>query len=155
RLLPKWPDWTSMALAVVGILALFGFVFYEVVANIGVMVMQRDQYLTNFNILIDQVYGLLGMKSPPTLDVLLKQVDLGSIARGAVGEVQQFAGNTLFVLIYLGFMFPAAARIHQKLDRIFPDDDERGHVRDVLTAIRRSMAQYLWVQTVLSAIATV
>ncbi|MGE3301627.1 MAG: AI-2E family transporter [Hyphomonadaceae bacterium] len=156
RLLPRWPHWTAMAIAIVGIIALFGFVLWQLITNVSGMVAQWPRYSERFEDLIRESYAVLHIAGePPKMAALLAKVNVGSLLGTAAGGVQSLIGFTIFVLIYLGFMFPAAARIHQKLDRIFGDESDRAQVRDVLTAIRRSMAQYLWVQTVLSAMITV
>ena len=153
---PKFPDWAATALAVTGILGVTGFVGYEVVHNISAMAEQAPAYETRINTIIADFYKAMKLgDQAPTTDTLIADVDITTVLTLLANSLQSVAGNTVFILIYLGFIFPTAARIHKKLDRIFPDDDDRSHARDVLTAIRRSMAQYLWVQTVLSAITTI
>jgi predicted PurR-regulated permease PerM len=156
RLWPRAPSWAATTIAIVGILAIVGLVGYEVVRKIGDMANRMGVYETRFNELIAATYANLHITAPaPTVQTLLAKIDYGAQLTRVASGVQNVFSNLLFILIYLGFMFSAAARIHLKLDRIFPDNDDRSHTRDVLTAIRRSMAQYLWVQTVLSAITTV
>jgi predicted PurR-regulated permease PerM len=155
RWAPKWPDWVATLIAIAGILGVVGFVGYEVVRNVAQMAAQAATYEAHVDKMVADIYASWHLGAPPTTNSLLQKLDVTAILRAIADGVQNVAGNTVFILIYLGFMFPAAARIHEKLDRVFPESAERSHARDVLTAIRRSMAQYLWVQTVLSAITTV
>jgi AI-2 transport protein TqsA len=153
RLSPKIPDWAATTIAIVGLLSLLGFVSYEVVVNVGAMAKQSAAYQQRLDKLVADIYAALTIAGqPPTVHSLIEKIDLTTVLGRIAAEGQNLASNTIFILIYLGFMFGAAARVHHKLDRIYPDDDDRSHARDVLTAIRRSMAQYLWVQTLLSAI---
>ncbi|MEJ0022609.1 MAG: AI-2E family transporter [Alphaproteobacteria bacterium] len=150
---PKLPGWAALTIALVGILGIVGLIGYEVVSNIGAMAAQSGAYEARINQIIAETYANVHVPGvPPTINALLTKVDVTAVLTGAAAELQTVASNTIFVLIYLGFMFGAAARVHHKLDRIFPVEGDRNHARDVLTAIRRSMAQYLWVQTLLSAI---
>jgi predicted PurR-regulated permease PerM len=156
RLLPRVPAWAAMTIAIVGILGIVGLVGYEVVRKVGDMAARLKDYEASFNAIMASTYSNLHITSPPpTVASLTAKIDYGAQLPRLLGGVQNIASNVIFISIYLGFMFSAAARIHLKLDRIFPDEGDRAHTRDVLTAIRRSMAQYLWVQTVLSAITTV
>ncbi len=156
RLWPKMPDWAGKLIAIFATLGLVGYVGYEIAVNIGSMINKANIYEARIDRLVASVYQLFNVpQPPPSVSSLLAKVDAASVLTQIAAAVQNVAGNTVFILIYLGFMFPAAARIHHKLDNIFTDTGDREHSRDVLTAIRRSMSQYLWVQTVLSAITTV
>lgn len=156
RLWPRAPNWVATVIAIVGILAIVGLVGWEVVRKVGDMAQRMGVYESRFDQLIAAAYANLHITTPPpTVATLLAKIDYGAQLPRLASGVQNVFSNVLFILIYLGFMFSAAARIHLKLDRIFPDSSDRSHTRDVLTAIRRSMSQYLSVQTVLSAITTV
>jgi predicted PurR-regulated permease PerM len=72
-----------------------------------------------------------------------------------IGEgLQNAASAAVFTLIFLAFIFPAAAVMSDKLDFIFRGKGQREAARDVLMRIRESMERYLWVQTVMSLIIT-
>jgi predicted PurR-regulated permease PerM len=156
RVAPKLPHWAGTAIAIIATLGVVGYVGYEIAVNIGSMINKANIYEARIDRLVASIYQTFHIpQPPPRISALLAKMDVASVLTQIAGAVQNVAGNTVFILIYLGFMFPAAARIHHKLDNIFPAAGDRDHTRDVLTAIRRSMAQYLWVQTVLSAITTV
>jgi predicted PurR-regulated permease PerM len=155
RLWPKLPHWAGTVIAIVATLGVVGYVGYEIAINIGAMINKANVYEARIDRLVAAVYNLFHVaQPPPTFNSLMAKVDVTSVLTQIAAAIQSVAGNTVFILIYLGFMFPAAAIMHHKLDNIFPESGDRGHTRDVLTAIRRSMAQYLWVQTVLSAVTT-
>jgi len=92
--------------------------------------------------------------APPTLDALIARADSGALLRTVGAALQNVVGDIVFILIYLAFLFSAAANFHEKLDRIFPDAARREEVRLVLTEIRQSMGAYLWVQTLMSLVIT-
>lgn len=56
----------------------------------------------------------------------------------------------LIEMVFLVFMFPAAASAPAKLDRIFTKAADRAQVHRVITAIGHSMTAYFWVQTLVS-----
>jgi AI-2 transport protein TqsA len=154
--LPVMPGWLALPIALVAILALFGLVGYGVAQNIGDIAGQTTRYKERIDQLTHDVYFFFQLPGPaPTISTIVQQSGGGRlIAQIGVG-FQAIAANTVFILIYLGFLFPAAAQLTPKLDRIFLDQEGREHVGAILTAIRKSMQDYLWVQTVLSVVITV
>jgi len=97
----------------------------------------------------------LHLGNAPTLTELVfnetGQAFLGTIASATSG----LTGNLVLILIYVAFLFMAQAAWPNKLDRIFPDTEQREQVREVGDAARRGIETYLWTQTVISALITV
>lgn len=149
RLLPRW---AAMILAIIGVLVMVGWLGWLLADNIGDFTDRAGEYGARLDSLIAEGHRALGATGQaPTVSALLANADagavLGSIARG----LQGVAADTVFILIYLGFIFAAASTFSQKLDRIFPNRVERAHVRDILDEMRTSMERYLWVTTLLGA----
>jgi predicted PurR-regulated permease PerM len=153
RVLPKRFSGFSSALAFIAIVLVFGLVGYEVTRNVGTVAAQAGVYEERLNTIIAQAYEAMHIASdPPTIHALVASINMSSVMLALAGGFRSVASNTIFILIYLAFLYPAAERIHFKLDHMYPNPEERAHVRDVLTTIRRLMAQYLWVQTILASI---
>jgi len=153
--LPYTPRWLALPIALVivlGIVALIGFV---VVDNITAIIGDLNRYEFRLNQVLSQLHqGIGGPGRTPTVRDLVLQFDPGRLA-GEIGEsVQNAASATIFTLIFLAFLFPAAEVMHRKLDLIFRTKSRREGARDVLARIRSSMERYLWVQTVMSLIIT-
>lgn len=151
--IPFMPGWLAMPIAIVAILALVGAVGYGVAQNVGDIASQTTDYKHRIDQLTKDVYTLFQIPGPaPTISTVVRQTGGGRLLAMIANGFQSLAGNTLLILIYLGFMFSAASQLSPKLDRIFIKADDRDHVRAILTAIRKSMQDYLWVQTVMSII---
>jgi len=154
--IPGLPKWGAGAVAVALIVTLLGFVMAGIVENIGAFHAQTDAYQMRLNELSDHVYHALGGAGPaPTVQTMLSRIDAGQVLTAIAAGFESIIGNGVFILIYLGFLLAAASRLPAKLNQLFSDPDERRHARAVITAIRESMEQYLWVQTVLSVITTI
>ena len=153
RFLPKPMAGAATAIAMIGIFAVFGVVGYEVTINIRDVISQAGIYEQTLDHVIAQVYQVFRLPAdPPTIHMLASTVSLNVALPAIANAVRSVGGHAVFILIYLAFLYPAAAVVPHKLDRIFPEPAERAHVREVLTAIRASMAQYLWVQTILASL---
>ncbi len=154
--IPGLPKWGAGLLAVAIIVTLLSFVMAGIVENVGAFRNQTGAYQTRLNEIVDQTFHMIGGHGPaPTVETMLSRLDAGQVLAAIAGGFETLIGNGVFILIYLGFLLAAAGRLPAKLDQLFEDRDERRHARAVITAIRESMEQYLWVQTVLSIITTV
>ncbi len=89
----------------------------------------------------------------PTLSALVNQY-AGSIAPTAAGFISGLIGDMLLILIYVAFLYVSAGAFSRKLDRVFVRPADRARSRQLGDQVRRTMEQYLWVQTTLSIIAT-
>lgn len=89
----------------------------------------------------------------PTLSALVNQY-AGSIAPTAAGFISGLIGDMLLILIYVAFLYVSAGAFSRKLDRVFVRPADRARSRQLGDQVRRTMEQYLWVQTALSIIST-
>ena len=152
---PAMPRWLSFVAAFALVLTLMSFVGYMVMRNVTEIAGRLAQQGPRLNAFVAQIYHALGVRAtPPTIDALLAHADPGALLSTVGAGLQSVVGNLIFILIYLGFLFTAATRVPEKLDRIFPEPNRREEVRLVLTEIQQSMGKYLWVQTVMSIVAT-
>ncbi|KAF0184420.1 MAG: AI-2E family transporter [Hyphomonadaceae bacterium] len=152
---PHTPRWLALPVAIALVLTVVAVVALVVMQNVADMAGRIGELSGRLNALAAQVWRLLGIAGPsPTLDGLLRHADPATLLRTIGAALQGVVGNAVFILIYLGFLFSAAAQFPQKLDLIFPKPEARARVRLVLTEIRTSMEKYLLVQTIMSLIIT-
>jgi predicted PurR-regulated permease PerM len=152
---PALPRWAALTVALVIVLAIVAGIGAMVLRNVGDIAARLGEQGPRLNALAAQAYALLGMPGPPpTLDTMLQRADAGALLRAFGEGLQSIVGGIVFILIYLGFLFSAARRFPEKIDRIFPDQDTRREVGLVLSEIRRSMGSYLGVQTLMSLVIT-
>lgn len=153
--LPKVPRWLTLPFALVLVLSLVALVGFVVVQNIGAMAGHYSAYETRIDSMLAQGYGLLGLAGqPPTFANLIARLDPAQIATEVGQGLRAMASDVVFILIFMGFMFSAAAVMPRKLDFIFGNGPQREAARSVFHRIRVSMERYLWVQTVISVIIT-
>jgi predicted PurR-regulated permease PerM len=146
RLLPRWLALPiAIALAIAGVASLAALV----IQNVSELTVSVGARANRLDLLLAEAQRLAHINGPPTnMSQLVSQIDLGRALSAVAAAAQSLAAQTALTLVYLVFMFPAAATAPQKLDRIFPLAADRERVRRVITAIRQSMTSYFWVQTV-------
>ena len=63
--------------------------------------------------------------APPQFKDLVSRLNIG----GFLSQTGNAASNVIFILIFLGFLFSSAAIMSKKLDAMFPQPDQRDHIR--------------------------
>ena len=151
---PFAPRWVALPVALILVLGLVALIGWVVVLNVGAMMEQSGAYEQRLNQVLAQAHAALNIGgTAPTVADLVARIDPASIASQLGAGLRNLASDVIFVLIYLGFLFPAAATMSDKWDRIFPGK-QRAQAREVGQRIRVSMERYLWTQTVVSLIIT-
>jgi AI-2 transport protein TqsA len=91
---------------------------------------------------------------PPTIGELFYSDATMGFAQTAANSLSGLVGDIVLVFIYVAFLYVTSATFSRKLDRIFIRPGDRDRARVIGAEIRRTMEQYLWVQTALSIITT-
>jgi predicted PurR-regulated permease PerM len=91
---------------------------------------------------------------PPTLSQLFYSDATMGFAQTAANSLSGLVGDIVLILIYVAFLYVTSATFSRKLDRVFVRPADRERARLIGADIRRTMEQYLWVQTALSIITT-
>jgi predicted PurR-regulated permease PerM len=91
---------------------------------------------------------------PPTLSDLFYSDTTIGLAQAAANSVSGLIGDMVIIMIYVAFLYVTANTFTRKFDRIFTRPTDRERARMVGADVRRTMEQYLWVQTALSIINT-
>lgn len=103
---------------------------------------------TRIDALLADGAALVGLEVVPTSDELLKRLNLPQYVGGVLGQVQGFASDAFFVLVYLGFLIASRAGFSKKTRNLFPTPEQRSDAARVFERIRGGVDGYLWVQTV-------
>lgn len=153
--IPMMPRWLALPIALVIVLGIAAAIGAVIVANLTSMGGKFANYESRLNEVFAQMHAMIGLGgTPPTFAALVARLDPASVASQIGGGLRNLASDVVFVLIYLGFIFPASQVMTEKFDRIFGHGARRETARAVFRRIRVSMEQYLWVQTVISLIIT-
>ena len=153
--IPYTPRWLALPIALVLVLGMVTLIGWVVIANLSGIAANFPLYETRFDQLIVQMYANLRLPGhPPTLTNLIARMDPASAAGQVASNLQNLASYVAFILIYLAFLFPAAAVMPRKFNAMLGHGEPRKMAREVMDRIRKSMERYLWVQTVVSLMIT-
>lgn len=149
------PRWLALPIAITFVLGLTALVGYVVVDNIGAILGDFGRYEQRLNEVLAAAHqAVRAPGQPPVVRDLIAHLDPARIATEFGQSLKNLFSSAIFTLIFLGFLFSAAAVMPAKLDLIFSDPERRALARDVGERIRVSMERYLWVQTLMSLIIT-
>ncbi len=153
--IPFTPRWVALPAAIIIVLGIVAVVGVIVVDNVAAILADQTRYEFRLNQVLSQAHEALGVPGrSPTVRDLIANLDPTRLA-GEIGEsLQNLVSSTIFTLIFLAFLFPAAGVMSDKLDLIFRGKGKREAARHVIARIRVSMERYLWVQTIMSLIIT-
>jgi predicted PurR-regulated permease PerM len=151
--IPFTPRWLALPIALVLVLSLVSLTIFVISRNLGIFATEARGYGVRLNEIVAQAHAALGLRGePPTVDVILARINPTTLVREIGSAVQSVAADTVFILIFLAFLFSAAGTFSKKLDYIFADPRERARAAEVFASIRVSMERYIWLQTVVSLI---
>ena len=148
RRIPRLKSWAAMPLALGLVLVAFGFSVFIVADNIASFAGQLNSYLPRLNAMIADVGSLFGFEARFTVAELIQRLQPERFIGAAATAVQEFAGDALLVLIYLGFMLASRRSFARKLDSLFVQQASREEAGEIFFRIREGVEKYLWVQTV-------
>lgn len=145
---PGFPKKAAMPVALVISSVAFVVIAYLVADNISSFVTQLIGYGPKINALIAQAGSALRIDVPPTIGELIQQLNPSKYVGTVAESLRSVAEDTVFVLIYLGFLLASRHTFKRKVVTIFPDHEERENAVRLFSRIRAGVERYLWVQTV-------
>lgn len=150
--IPHLKDGAAMPLAIVLTLLILGLTVLLVADNISTFANDLNSYVPRLNAVIADAAARLGVAEGPTVSELVNRINPGRYAAAFARSVQNFASDTIFVLIYLGFLIATRRGFSRKMRALFPDRSARHEAGEVLDGVRQGVEKYLWVQTVTGAL---
>lgn len=154
RPFPRLPRWLAHVISVLVVLAAVILFINIMRTAINQFAANSDVYVQRIDEMIAKIYEMIGLSGAPTLSSLIFSDASVRFVEPLITSVQSVASNLILVLIYIGFLYISSATFAKKLHGIFPARDGRLKARRVGLDARRTMEQYLWVQTALSLITT-
>jgi predicted PurR-regulated permease PerM len=145
---PGFPKRAAMPVALTVSSVAFIVIAYLVADNISSFVGQLIGYGPKINALIADAANRLNLDVPPTIGELIQQLNPSKYVGTVAESLRSVAEDTIFVLIYLGFLLASRHTFKRKVVTIFPDHDERENAVKLFNRIRSGVERYLWVQTV-------
>lgn len=153
RHMPMWLAYT-IVVTIIGLsLALTVLVAFSNLRQIALSLPTSEDQL---NELIAQVSAMIGLSNVPSLDTLsamtLDRIDLAGVSLWLLSSVTSVGSALALIVTYVVFMVAERGLFLRRLDKVLPDDDERGAMRAVLDRINSQIVTYLSTKTMINVI---
>ena len=145
---PFLPAWAAMPVALMISAVIFGLTAYMIADNAANFANQLIGYGPKLNGLLARISTQVGVGFPASIDQLLDRLNPTRYIGAMAQQLQSFASNAVFVLIYLGFLIASRTGFDRKAVRLFSERGERHQAIQLFTRIRNGVERYLWVQTI-------
>jgi AI-2 transport protein TqsA len=148
RRIPAVPPGAAILIAIVIASLVFVLCAVVVASNAAGFLASLAGAEPKINRAITQVAHLLRIRSPGSIDHMMRHLDptlyLGSVATTLQGVVT----SVFLVLVYLGFLIASRHAFERKAVRLFRSREGRQHAMQVFLRVRDAVERYLWIQTV-------
>lgn len=127
-------------------------IFELIGRNISQVVQAAPVYQQNFEKIIPKVVSMFQMEHVPTVRDLIQYIDLGSTMTLLAKMFTGFAGKTLVVMFYVGFLLYEQQYFDRKIIEMIKDKKTEDRVRHTLKNIDIKVQRYIGVKSLVSAI---
>jgi len=150
RRLPAWLSYLTVLVIAVLSLSLIVTIAAVNLRDIALQVPDSEGVLLEMIGTITRGIGL----NTPTWDTLrsitLDRLDLPALSLNLLSALAAVTGYTVLILTYVGFMVAERGLLQRRLDRIFPDDKDRGTTRRLFDGINEQIVTYLSTKTLIN-----
>ncbi len=147
--LPGVSSKAAMPIAITLTVLVLALSVYVVADNITGFVNQTSTYVPRLNARIAEAASRIGLGGEATtIQQLVGRLNPGQIVPLIARGVQGFLSDSVFVLIYLGFLIATRRGFARKTRALFPAAEDRREATEAFNGVKNGVEKYLWVQTV-------
>jgi predicted PurR-regulated permease PerM len=151
---PRWPAGLRLTLAVILIVAGFGFTVGVFAHNGRIFGAQLAVLEPKLDDLLQR--ACLALQIPPlSLDDLLRGGMSAASLPKVFGAARGFVSGAVLVIIYVGFLLASRHAFGRKMEQLFKASGGQAHARRVFGRVRTISEQYMGLQTVKAALVAV
>jgi predicted PurR-regulated permease PerM len=148
----RFPNWLKHILSFGIILIVLIFITDILSSNINSLAQSFEKYEPNFDVLISQIDGWLGVDTKTALKNYSGNLDFGNILQLLFSSISDIISNGFMILLYAVFILLEDASFKPKLKSIFVGKENEEKVDGILEKISTSISSYFGLKTLLSLI---
>ncbi len=149
------PKYFCFFIAIMSLFLGLFFVFELISHNITKVMQAAPVYQANFEKLIPKIVDMFHLDYAPTIRDLFNYVDLGELITILAKMFTGFAGKTLWVMLYVGFLLYEQRFFRRKIKGMILDKVKEERVHLILRNIDVKVQRYIGVKSLVSAIDSV
>jgi len=149
------PKFLCFFVAILSLALGMTFIFELISHNISKVVQAAPVYQHNFEKIIPKIVDLFHLDYAPTIRDLFNYIDLGATMTLMARLFTGFAGKTLVVMLYVGFLLYEQRFFKKKINEIILDKKKEERIHLILKNIDVKVQRYIGVKSFVSAIDSV
>lgn len=146
------PIWMGNVLGVTAVLSGLFAVMFIFGTQATSFARAIPNYETQLDQLISRLADMIGNDAARAINSSFVNIDMGQVARSAVGGAQSFLATFLLICLYVGFMLAERRVLARKLELALDTKGLGGELGPMMAAISNGLQGYLGVKSFISAI---
>ncbi|MBI3441004.1 MAG: AI-2E family transporter [Proteobacteria bacterium] len=127
---------------------------FEVIShNVSIVAREAPAYQAHLSEMLTGLLAPFHLEQQPTIKELMGYLDIGAIMAALVKMLSGIAGKTVVVMFYTGFLLYEQRFFNKKLSGMAANAKTESQVRKILFNIDIKVQRYIWVKTLMSALA--
>lgn len=148
----RLPGFLCFTIALLGLGCGMWVIFDLIGRNISQVIQAAPVYQQNFEKIVPKIVDLLNLEHAPTVRDLFQYIGLGKTMTFFAAMFTGFAGKTLVVMFYVGFLLYEQRFFKRKIMEILQSRKNEARLRHVLRNIDVKMQRYIGVKSFVSGI---
>jgi len=145
-----FPTWVSMVLSL-GLVAIFVKILIDIISNnVNEVIIASSRYQENLLHILNNLDQKFKIKLTSNFDQLIRSLSIQNILVNIYAVFTALTSSAVLIALYVGFLFVEQHYFRQKLDALFPQDDHRKIVNNIISHIAKDTQTYLGIKTLLS-----
>ena len=146
------PNILTTVVSLISIAAFIGFVVDMIQFNLVHVSAAAPQYKASFEVLVTKAVASFPSLELINFSKLSQGIEIGPVVLTLVGAFQSMLGSVFLVPIYVLFLMLEQGTFKQKIQTIFPDQNNHDSIMSILTHVQDDIQTYLWIKTVTSTL---
>ncbi|AVO39427.1 AI-2E family transporter [Pukyongiella litopenaei] len=146
------PTWLGNLLGVTAVLTGLFAVMFIFGTQATSFARAIPSYEAQLDQLISRLANMIGNDAAREINSSFVNIDMGQVARSAVGGAQSFLTTFLLICLYVGFMLAERRVLTRKLERALDTEGLGGELGPMMATISSGLQGYIGVKSFISAI---
>lgn len=148
RSIPRWLAYVGATALIFAALIGFGYGISQQAVAIEAA---APRYAARLAALRAEIEALIGADAVASVERAIQEADMEAWLTGFAASASGVLGNVGLILLYLAFMLAERGVFTEKLPRLFSSTEDATRVAGILNSISSGVRQYMWINTVTSA----
>lgn len=139
----------------VALISIAGFLFFSVhiiSTNLAEVIAMAPTYQRSLVRVIEQLFAKLPLDEPPTLRMLISDINFTAMASPLARGLTGFLGRGIIVIVYVLFLFLEQRSFGKKFFALIIQPNRQDQIKEMITRIDADIRMYIGIKTAMSII---